>query len=177
MKKNIRTYMLLTALGLLLLGLALIIWPEAAQTVIVYAIGAVLCISGIVSLIMHFKTLKNFAVDFGFFNGAILIILGVLFLVKANAVIDLLTTVIGLGMILGGVCQLEAGIRLRTLMLPRWKAYIITSLVLIAIGIVIVIDPFKSAKWFTIVTGALLIVDAITWVWGVIEFRNHIVEE
>lgn len=176
MKNHIRNNMLITALVLFTVGLALILWPKTSQKLLVFIAGGLFILYGIIKEIVHYRAEQLFTFDTSFLSGILSILIGILFLVRASVIVGLFGTLLGLAVTLGGIVKLQSALRMRSFELPHWKAYLITSIVSVFLGLLLLVDPFSGVNVFTYITGAILIIESLAWIWGVIELRRHFID-
>ena len=173
MKKTSRTTMLLTALALLLLGLVLIIWPEASVLYLCYATGIAGILYGLIRLIVEWCKTKNIGMRHTYVFSVLSLLLGILFVVKAKQIVALICTLTGILITFDAFFKLEASFRMKNFAVPGWKAYLIVSLSLIALGLVMIFDPFNGARFIVILSGAVLTGEALCWLWAVVALKDH----
>ncbi|MFA6677001.1 MAG: DUF308 domain-containing protein [Bacteroidales bacterium] len=163
------TYGYVRAILALLVGLAFVIWPETSNTLILRILGFVLLIFGTTSIISSAKsTKKNKEKDireFGDYllnvSGAISILFGLIFIFSANHVINIISLIFGIGLILVGVDQLFAAIRLSKIKKVSLVIFLISAVLLIT-GIWITFRPDVLPKTLFTIFGIALIIYGVT---------------
>lgn len=173
MKPSSRTTMLITALVLLLLGLVLVIWPEQSVLWLCYAAGTAGILYGLIRLTVEWCSTKNIGMRSAYVTSVLALLIGILFVVKAKQIVALICTLAGIIITFDAFLKLEAAFRMKSFSVPGWRAYLIVALSLIALGLVLIFDPFKGAKFIVIVSGALLVAEALCWLWAVIALRGR----
>lgn len=173
MKKSSCATMLVTAFALLILGLILILYPETSLLYLCYITGAIGILFGLIRLIVEWTNTRNIGIRTAYIVSVLALLFGILFIVKAEMIINLACTLMGIVITFDALFKLEAAFRMKSFGVAGWKAYLIVSVVLIAIGLAMIFDPFSGAKFIVIVSGALLMAEALCWFWAVIALRKH----
>lgn len=176
MSKSFRNSMILSSVVLLLLGLTLIIWPTASQRIICFVAGALCVVIGLSRIIAQWKLSRDFGFQISYLFGILVLLVGLLLIIKADAMIALFGTLVGLVLTVDSIVKLQMSFQMRALSLPRWSAHAISAAVLLVIGIVLLFDPFSGAKAMATCMGVALLIDAIANLWTVIDMRKNIVE-
>lgn len=166
MSKSFRTSLILVSLVLLLLGLALIIWPAAAQRVVCYVAGALCAALGVGRIAAQWRLSRDWGFQLSY-------LLGVLLIVRADAMIAIFGALVGLALAADSVVKLQMSLRMRAFGLPRWKALAIGAAALFVLGVVLLFDPFAGATAMTVVMGVMLVLDAAADIWTVVELRGR----
>ena len=169
MSKSFRTSLILVSLVLLLLGLALIIWPAAAQRVVCYVAGALCAALGVGRIAAQWRLSR----DWGFQLSYLLGVLIMLLIVRADAMIAIFGALVGLALAADSVVKLQMSLRMRAFGLPRWKALAIGAAALFVLGVVLLFDPFAGATAMTVVMGVMLVLDAAADIWTIVELRGR----
>lgn len=173
MTKPIQKALILSAIVYLVLGLLLVIWPDQARQIIIYAIGAAALLYGGYRIVDYFSRKEHIgSVQIGVALGIACIMLGLFLLFKANVVVALLAAVIGVAVIVDSVLRLQIALNLRLGGGKGWIALVVTALVTLAFGILLLFNPFKAVRAATIIGGASLIADGAFTLWGVLQSRS-----
>ena len=146
MSKSFRNSMILSSVVLLLLGLTLVIWPTTPQRIICFVAGALCLVIGISRIIAQWKLSRDFGFQISYLFGILVLLVGLLLIIKADAMIALFGTLIGLVLTADSIVKLQISFQMRALSLPRGSAHAISAAVLLVIGIVMLFDPFSGAK-------------------------------
>lgn len=173
MSKSFRTSLILVSLVLLLLGLALIIWPAAAQRVVCYVAGALCAALGMGRIAAQWRLSRDWGFQLSYLLGVLITLLGVLLIVRADAMIAIFGALVGLALAADSVVKLQMSLRMRAFGLPRWKALAIGAAALFVLGVVLLFDPFAGATAMTVVMGVMLVLDAAADIWTVVELRGR----
>lgn len=161
MKEKIKEYKIdntVIAVVSIVVGIILTIFPGATLRTIGRLISAALFIMGAVAIVTYLK--RNAEDNFmrnDFLKGLVEITLGVCTLIKADLIVNILPVVLGVVVIISGCKKLQETIDMFKAKSQSWLLILILAVINIAVGIVIVCNPFKTMTVITIVTGAGLI--------------------
>ena len=170
MSKPFRKALLIAAIIYIVVGLLLIIWPDQARQIVIYAIGAAALLYGGYRIIDYFAKKDQFgSVQLGVALGIACIVLGLFLLFQANVVVALLAGVIGVAIIVDSVLRLQIALNLRLLGGRSWIVLIVTALVMLVFGILLLFNPFTAIRAATIVGGASLLADGAFTLWAVLQ--------
>ena len=93
-------------------GLALVFWPSATVTVVVWLVGLDLVLTGVLALIVSFQVPKEMGRSTFLVQAAITIVLGVLIMAWPDATLTVISVILGILLILFGIVLLVGGYRL-----------------------------------------------------------------
>jgi uncharacterized membrane protein HdeD (DUF308 family) len=174
MTKPFQKTMLITAVIYLVIGLILIIWPDAARQIIIYAIGAAALLYGGYRIVDFFVRKEHLSgtVQLGVALGIGCLLLGLFLILKVTLVITLLAAIIGVAVIVDSVLRLQIALNIRHVGGKNWMVLLITSLVTLAFGILLLFNPFTAVKVATIVAGVFLFIDGGLTLWGGLQSQS-----
>jgi uncharacterized membrane protein HdeD (DUF308 family) len=170
MTKPFRKAMLIASVVFLIVGLILIIWPDAARQIIIYAIGAVALLYGGYRILDFFvrKDHLSGVVQIGVALGIACLLLGLFLMIKSALVVTLLSAIIGVAVIIDSVLRLQVSLNMRHTGALYWPILLVTSLVTLGFGILLLFNPFTVVKVATIVGGICLFLDGGFTLWSVL---------
>lgn len=170
MTKSIQKALILSAVVYIVVGLLLVIWPDPARKIVIYAIGVAALLYGAYRIIDFFSRKENLSgVQIGVALGIACILLGLFLLFKANVVVALLATVIGVAVIVDSVLRLQIALNLRLSGGRGWIALLVTALVTMVFGILLLFNPFTAIRVATVIGGASLLADGVFTLWGALQ--------
>lgn len=155
-------YSLIRMLFALVIGLVLVLWPDAATDYIVITIGVAFLVPGVISLLGHFTAKPAEEKSHRFpVEGVGSTLFGLWLIIMPDFFADLLMFLLGFILIMGGVYQLASLSAVR-----RWTPvpagfYLLPSLILIA-GIVALFNPTGVRNTALIIIGISSLVYALT---------------
>ena len=150
----------LPSLAFLVLGVLLLVMPQTSLLWICYAFGAVVLITGIVCLIQYARVRgSGFAAPFLLVGGVITAALGLFTLAQPQTVASFLPVVFGLFILVEGCSRIGAALDLARRKADKWWVLLLLSLLSIALGLLLLFDPFEAAVSAVMLCGVLLIVE------------------
>ncbi|MBR5670458.1 MAG: DUF308 domain-containing protein [Bacteroidales bacterium] len=164
------TYGIIRSIIALLLGLAIVIWPDIAVAAAVRAIGAVMILIGGVSLAINFTGKERLGSLYAI-TGVIAVLFGIVLLVFPDFFVKLLSYLFGVMMIFFSIGQIVNLISIGKNVKVKFSFYIIPILIFI-LGIVLLTNPFEVVKTLFIVFGLALIVYAVFEMVVALKFRK-----
>ena len=174
MTKSFQKTMIITSVVFLVIGLVLVIWPDAARHIIIYAIGAAALLYGgyrIVDFFVRKEHLAN-SVQLGVALGIACLLLGLFLIFKADLVVSLLASLIGVAVIIDSVLRIQISLNLRYFGSAYWVILLVTALVTLGLGILLLFNPFTAVRVATIVAGVLLLLDGSFTLWSVLQSQG-----
>ena len=174
MTKSFQKAMIISSVVFLVIGLVLVIWPDAARQIIIYAIGAAALLYGgfrIVDFFVRKEHLAN-SVQLGVALGIACLLLGLFLIFKADLVVSLLASLIGVAVIIDSVLRLQISLNLRYFGSAYWVILLVTALVTLGLGILLLFNPFTAVRVATIIAGVLLLLDGGFTLWSVLQSQG-----
>lgn len=161
-KQFSKSYILVSALYVVL-GIVLCVWPNTSLKMICYGLGFVMVVLGITYGIIYF-TKENLA---GFLQmdlviGIICLAFGVFILLNPTFLATVLPFAMGIILLLGAVVKIQSALNMRRLKFEKWYGVLICALVIIALGIVLLCNPFQKESHMVLYIGLCLILDGAT---------------
>jgi uncharacterized membrane protein HdeD (DUF308 family) len=156
----------------MVIGILLIVYPDAAMKYLVMAIGALFIIPGIVSIILFFTNKPEEGKKPTFpLVGIGSTLLGVLLLVMPDFFISWLMYLLGAALIIAGAFQIAGLFKMRHYTKVASGLYILPVLVTIS-GIFILLKPLESASIPFIILGVSSIVYGLDELINALRFRS-----
>ena len=145
-----------------ILGIILIIFPGAILKTISRLISVALFVMGTVSIVTYLRrtTEDNFMKN-DFLRGLVEITLGVCTLIKTALIVEILPIVLGIVIIISGCKKLQEAIDMAKSKNKSWITLLIIAALNIGIGVLVVCNPFDTAKTLIIIIGAGLVFGGI----------------
>ncbi len=153
----LKKYSLIRSIIALLMGVALIIWPEVFIRIIVYLIGSYVVILGIVSLLSVRKGGGTASV----LGGILTIVLGVCMFLFYMQIASIFPIFMGVLFILLGVIQFFQGVQARKYTGKINIFQMVMGALVLAGGVVGVLAPAAVASFLFQIFGAIMIIAGI----------------
>jgi uncharacterized membrane protein HdeD (DUF308 family) len=163
MKKTIN-YFIIRAISAIVLGTLLMLCPQNAIFFVVITIGVLFMVPGLLSLISYFTTNKAKRPDMPVLLAGIgSLLFGVVLVAVPNFFVSVLMYILGVILILGAIEQIVVLIRARKRATVPVAFYLIPLLILAA-GVLVFFNPFKTAETIFILIGITCLI------YGIMEF-------
>ena len=144
------------------LGIFLMANPESAMKTICVLAGALFIADGIIKIIGYFSRdfyCLAFQFDLGF--GILMIAMGVLILVRREAIFKLVFVVFGLLILADALLRIQMSVEAKKFGLNLWWAILIVAVVTGVFGMLLLIDPAGGARLTVIFTGIAFLLEGI----------------
>ena len=161
-KQFSKSYILVSALYVVL-GVVLLVWPGTSVKMICYGLGFAMVVLGITYGIIYFTkdNLQGF-LQMDLVIGIVCLAFGVFILLNLTFLATVLPFAMGIILLLGAVVKIQSSWNMRRLKFKKWYLVLICALVIIALGIVLLCNPFQEEKFMIFYIGACLILDGLT---------------
>ena len=178
MTKYIQRYAkgsIVLSICLIVLSLFLIFKPDTSLNVIFICLGCFLLILGIIHTISYFTSPKEYkVVSFELIEGILCIILGFVLIFNPTIIKAFLPIIIGSWMIINGVIKLQFAFNLKSADNTSWKIVLILSFVTLALGIIMVINPFATLSLLTMICGITLLISELINIFQAISMIRYL---
>ena len=164
------------------MGILLIIWPDAVIKAIAYIVGIFFVVKGAYQVINYFLVKgQNDFFNNNLLFGIVSILIGVVALVMGEQIASVFRVIIGIWIIYESLVRMNTAIKLHAANIAAWKYILILALIMLVVGVFITF--FTGAVvaligWTMVVTGVIGIVGdvmSIQYVNAIIDKigRNH----
>ena len=151
------------AILVVILGLVMIVCPEQVMNFLCYAIAAVLIVLGIVKLISYAtKDIKTAIFENELKLGILLIVCGIIFIVKATAIQNLIPVIMGLIIVGNGIGKLQHAINLKRFKSTSSTFVFIISILCIGVGAILIFAASTVTKLITMIIGVGFLVSGLS---------------
>ncbi len=155
------------SLGYVILGVIFLVWPQLSLMTLCYSFGILTIVYGIVHLIGYFVRDRMISVfRYDMVIGIIGVALGILILIRPQYIISILPILLGLFIILSSIMKVQNAFDLKRIDYPRWWLVLVFAAVSIALGLVLIWNPFAAASTLMMFIGASLCVDGLMSLWS-----------
>lgn len=168
-------YAIIRCVCALIIGVLLVVWPEAAILYLVITIGALFLVPGVMAVFGYLMRGKEVRSSFPILGlGSLLF--GLWLMITPAFFVEILMYVLGAVLVLAGISQIVNLSAARTWTLVPIGFFVIPVLILIA-GVVVLFNPFEAATIPFIVLGVSGIVYGLSDLVNIIRFRQKVVSE
>lgn len=173
--KEMKWEALLTGVMYIMLGIVALVIPETMVKTLGYLIGIVLILAGAVSMICYLlrDAHQNYYHN-DFVSGLMGIVLGCAVLYKVEFIISLVPFLLGVLVLISGCAKLQDVIDMKRMNYGNWIVMLVLAGINVALGILLICNPFKAATLLFRLIGAGLIFSGITDCITTVYFANKI---
>ena len=148
---------------LLAAGICCLLRPDTVLVNLVYVLGALVLLSGILTIIVYFQFGRGtFGGGWMLFDGIVTIILAAALLAGKLLVASILPYMFAVWIFIQGIIKINVALDLRRLAVKRWWAVFTGALLCIALGMLAAIEPMGTVKILGILAGVYLIFEGAT---------------
>jgi len=156
LSKRTRTEVIISAILYILLGGALIGWPDAGAATLGSIVGSALAAMGVLRILGYFMdSAKPFRA--GLANGILAACLGAWILLRPDMVAAILPVLFGAAILISAAFNLQKALDLQRLGFEKWWIELLIGLVGGILAAVVSINPFTAPASLMVFTGAGLI--------------------
>lgn len=144
----------------ILIGAFLLARPEDAIHLVSYALGIILLVWGVISVVQFFSNKESQSyLEFGFIVGVFVLIFGIIILIKPDTIASIIPLLLGIWMLINGVTKLSYSLTLNKN--RNAASSIIISLIIVILGILLIFNPFAGAKKIVQILGIIIIIYSV----------------
>ena len=144
------------------LGIFLMAVPEKAVKIICVLAGILFLADGIIKIIGYFSRdfyCLAFQFDLGF--GILMIAVGILILVRREAILRLIFVIFGLVILTDALLRIQMSVEAKKFGLKLWWAVLLIAVATGIFGMLLLVDPAGGAKLTVIFTGVAFLLEGI----------------
>ena len=162
---------MLAAAGLyLVLGLVLLFIPGLTTALFCAAVGGLLLLYGVITIVsffVHRGSSASFTFQAELILGILSAIVGGFFLTHSNFIISIIPAILGLYVVIDGLVNLKRGLDMRALGYAGWTATLVMSAVSLALGGLILWDPFDTGLLLWRIIGGAFLYLGLSDLWSI----------
>ena len=160
--KKFRTWAIVLSCLIMVLGLAMLLWPDISAKAVCCILGLLCLVIGISELVRYFQ-LGPVGVFFRFdlALGLVSILAGVALLTHPQGALAVLPVIAGFYIIVDGVFGVQTSVELRRCGLGRWWLSLLLGILTAAFGLLLVLDPFEGAAALMVYLGVCLLLTGV----------------
>lgn len=153
-----RTNLIMSSIILCIAGLVFMIFSGTVVNTIGWILGSIFCVIGIIYLIGYIRRQTRLS---ELFAGIISLVAGVLILIHPGWVMSLLSVIIGIYVLIEGALKAKISIDAKKQQAKGWWVLLVAALLSIAVGILLVFNPFGISKMFIFFVGLALLLNGV----------------
>lgn len=160
MMKKIKWNIIIMSIMYLALGAFLLLMPGTALDIVCYALGAVVLACAAVQLVRYFTVERGvFKSQLTLISGIVCLALGGFLIIRSDIVVRILPIVFGLFVIFDSLGRVQNALELRRCDYSSWKGFLLLAVLSVALGAVMICNPFGTMETLVMAIGVILIVE------------------
>lgn len=164
--KSLKVNYSLSAVICVILGIVLLVWPGQSTQVVCMILGIVLGGFGIIQIVLYLATQEKTMVSHSMMMlGIVLAVIGGWIVLKPDTIIKAIPMIVGILIVIHGLHNAVQAIDLKKIQYDNWWVALLLSLLTIALGVVLICNPFTVVDTVVRLIGAFLIYDGLSDMW------------
>lgn len=160
--KGLKWNMIILAVLTVIMGIALIISPNAAALSICRLFGWVVLISGVVSVFFYVQGSRGVAENMGLILAIVGIVLGIFIIRSPQTVVRFLGYLMAGVLLVHGINDMREAFAAKACQDERWRIAFILGVIGVLFGALIMWNPFSSATILMTIIGISLVYDGVS---------------
>ena len=160
--KSVRWSLLFIGVITIVIGVAMVMYPDTASDTIVKILGGIMGVSAIISILGYLidraKGLTSFT---SLLVGAVMLIMGAVLYFKPNTFVEFLGYIFAVIVLVQGLNLIVEGLGSKKYKNSHWGQTLLMGLISVGLAVLVFINPFGSFKALMIMTGVALILAGI----------------
>lgn len=164
--KSLKVNYSLSAVICVILGIVLLVWPGQSTQVVCMVLGIVLGGFGLIQIILYLATKEKTMVSHSMMMlGVVLAVIGGWIVLKPETIIKAVPMIVGILIVIHGFHNAVQAIDLKKMQYDNWWAALLLSLLTVALGVVLICNPFTIVDTVVRIIGAFLVYDGLSDMW------------
>lgn len=175
--KRFKNQIIILSILYIILGLALLIWPQISLITICKFLGTIVLILGVTRLTTYFTNdgfRDSMRPDLA--HGLLNILLGIFMLISPMTLVTALPIVLGIAIIVDSMLRIQLSIELKLKNYKNWWISLIFALLTAILGALLVFNPFAGGIILARYIGISLAIDGIVNLWVMFFMRKKLKE-
>lgn len=144
------------------LGITLIAVPDFSVSALCWIGGALLTVFGVVKILGYLsKDLYRLAFQYDLAFGILLIVLGIILILRADTMIHIVCTLMGIFILADSLLKVQTAIDSRAFGIRGWWLILTAALITAAIGVLLLFRPSESTAAIMVILGVSLLGEGI----------------
>lgn len=165
------------SLATMLLGILLVVWPDATLNIVTNVFGAFLIVNGIFQIINYFVVKgQNDFFNNGLLIGVISLLIGIAAVVIGPEIAGVFRIIIGIWLVYEALVRVNTAIKLYSANVKVWGYILLIAILMLVVGIFVIFNTgavITLIGWMMIVSGIIGIIGDTMFIQQV----NNVVEE
>lgn len=164
--KSLKVNYSLSAVICVILGIVLLVWPGQSTQVVCMVLGIVLGGFGLIQIILYLATKEKTMISHSMMMlGVVLAVIGGWIVLKPETIIKAVPMIVGILIVIHGLHNAVQAIDLKKMQYDNWWVALLLSLLTVALGVVLICNPFTIMDTVVRIIGAFLVYDGLSDMW------------
>lgn len=164
--KSLKVNYSLSAVICVILGIVLLVWPGQSTQVVCMVLGIVLGGFGLIQIILYLATKEKTMISHSMMMlGVVLVVIGGWIVLKPETIIKAIPMIVGILIVIHGLHNAVQAIDLKKMQYDNWWVALLLSLLTVALGVVLICNPFTIVDTVVRIIGAFLVYDGLSDMW------------
>lgn len=164
--KSLKLNYSLSAVICVILGIVLLVWPGQSTQVVCMVLGIVLGGFGLIQIILYLATKEKTMISHSMMMlGVVLAVIGGWIVLKPETIIKAVPMIVGILIVIHGLHNAVQAIDLKKMQYDNWWVALLLSLLTVALGVVLICNPFTIVDTVVRIIGAFLVYDGLSDMW------------
>ena len=164
---------MLLSIVMVVLGLALFIWPGKSLTLAAQILGIALLVGAGISALSWYRDRHKVNAGYGTLGVAMVcLVAGLVVLIAPKGIITLLPKLIGIAILINGVINLAQALELRNVGNGSWKSSLVMAVLTIVLGLFLVVFAFSAMEVAVMVIGGVFVYNGVSNLWIESRYRK-----
>lgn len=164
--KSLKVNYSLSAVICVILGIVLLVWPGQSTQVVCMVLGIVLGGFGLIQIILYLVTKEKTMISHSMMMlGVVLAVIGGWIVLKPETIIKAVPMIVGILIVIHGLHNAVQAIDLKKMQYDNWWVALLLSLLTVALGVVLICNPFTIVDTVVRIIGAFLVYDGLSDMW------------
>lgn len=164
--KSLKVNYSLSAVICVILGIVLLVWPGQSTQVVCMVLGIVLGGFGLIQIILYLATREKTMISHSMMMlGVVLAVIGGWIVLKPETIIKAVPMIVGILIVIHGLHNAVQAIDLKKMQYDNWWVALLLSLLTVALGVVLICNPFTIVDTVVRIIGAFLVYDGLSDMW------------
>ena len=164
--KSLKVNYSLSAVICVILGIVLLVWPGQSTQVVCMVLGIVLGGFGLIQIILYLEKKEKTMVSHSMMMlGVVLAVIGGWIVLKPETIIKAVPMIVGILIVIHGFHNAVQAIDLKKMQYDNWWVALLLSLLTVALGVVLICNPFTIVDTVVRIIGAFLVYDGLSDMW------------
>lgn len=175
MIKKVKNSLIVTSVVFFIIGVIMIIFPEKVSDFTCYLIASMFIFIGVSGIVMYAKTQpKTPYISSTLILAILLGAFGLYIFLNPRSFISFIPLVFGIFLVADSISKLSAAIDLKKMNYSGWWHMLISAFIVLGLGLLIIVNPFKAISLSIMIIGIILIYDSLANIFTVYSYSNAV---